>query len=204
MSSNSTTAKAIVPAGAATGKLTVTTAEGPGASKADFKVSPKVTGLSSDHGTRLATVTILGSNLAGATRVTFNGKAASFSVAGGTIDAVVPPDATTGRVAVTTPAGTGTGTSFTIVLKPAITSFTPASARSGTLVTVNGANLLYATHVTFPGGVDAPVATAVGQTRITVVVPEAVAAAGKLTVTNPADTSTPSTGTFRPLPSPSD
>ena len=67
---------------------------------------------------------------------------------------------------------------------------------------MNGANLLYASHVTFPGGVAAPVAAAVSQSRLTVVVPEEAAVAGKLTVTNPADTSTPSSGTFRPLPSP--
>ena len=52
-------------------------------------------------------VKILGTNLSGATSVTFNGKPAAFSVASKTyIKATVPTGATTGTVQVTTPGGT--------------------------------------------------------------------------------------------------
>jgi uncharacterized repeat protein (TIGR03803 family) len=53
------------------------------------------------------TVKILGTNLSGSTRVTFNGKLAAFSVSSKTfITATVPAGATTGTVQVTTPGGT--------------------------------------------------------------------------------------------------
>jgi uncharacterized repeat protein (TIGR03803 family) len=54
-----------------------------------------------------STVKILGTNLTGATKVTFNGKSAAFSVLSKTyIKATVPAGATTGTVQVTTPSAT--------------------------------------------------------------------------------------------------
>jgi uncharacterized repeat protein (TIGR03803 family) len=54
-----------------------------------------------------ATVKILGTNLTGATSVTFNGTAAKFNVVSSTlITAAVPADATTGALEVITPNGT--------------------------------------------------------------------------------------------------
>jgi hypothetical protein len=52
---------------------------------------------------------ITGSNFTGATTVTFNGVATTFTVNSPTqITAVVPAGATTGRIVVTSPSGTGT------------------------------------------------------------------------------------------------
>jgi uncharacterized repeat protein (TIGR03803 family) len=54
-----------------------------------------------------AAVTILGTDLTGATSVTFNGKAATFTVVSGSeITTKVPTGATTGKVKVKTPSGT--------------------------------------------------------------------------------------------------
>jgi len=54
-----------------------------------------------------STVKILGSNLTGATSVTFNGKAATFTVVSGSlIVTTVPGGTTSGRVRVVTPSGT--------------------------------------------------------------------------------------------------
>jgi hypothetical protein len=51
-------------------------------------------------------IQILGNDLAGTTSVTFNGRAAAFTVHSNTfITATVPPGATTGRVEVMTPKG---------------------------------------------------------------------------------------------------
>src|SRR5215471_18084433 len=53
------------------------------------------------------TIVILGTNLTGATAVTFKGTAAAFTVVSGTeITATVPTGATSGTVTVTTPSGT--------------------------------------------------------------------------------------------------
>jgi IPT/TIG domain len=61
-------------------------------------------------------VTIIGTNLTGATTVTFNQTAASFTVRSGTlIRATVPVGATTGTVQVVTPSGTlASNTAFTV------------------------------------------------------------------------------------------
>ena len=54
-----------------------------------------------------AAVKILGTNLTGATSVTFNGTAAAFKVVSSSlITATVPAGATTGKVQVVTPSGT--------------------------------------------------------------------------------------------------
>jgi uncharacterized repeat protein (TIGR03803 family) len=89
-----------------------TTYEG-GTNKADGTVFKLSTGLApfvktlpggGSVGTRVA---ILGTSLTGATRVTFNGVAASFSVVSETyISATIPVGATTGTVSVVTPGGT--------------------------------------------------------------------------------------------------
>jgi uncharacterized protein (TIGR03437 family) len=54
-----------------------------------------------------APVKILGTNLTGATNVTFNGTAAAFIVVSASlVTTTVPAGATTGKVEVTTPRGT--------------------------------------------------------------------------------------------------
>jgi uncharacterized protein (TIGR03437 family) len=54
-----------------------------------------------------AKIVILGTNLTGTSSVTFNGRAAMFTVVSATeITADVPTGATTGTVEVTTPSGT--------------------------------------------------------------------------------------------------
>ena len=66
-----------------------------------------------------ATVTILGTDLAGATGVTFNGVAAEFTPGSATaITATVPAGATSGQVKVTTPGGTLTSNVAFQVLEP--------------------------------------------------------------------------------------
>jgi uncharacterized repeat protein (TIGR03803 family) len=72
----------------------------------DMGLGPFVS-LVCNRGTVGQTIQILGQNLAGATSVTVNGTPASFQVVSETfMTAVIPADATTGSVVVTTPSGT--------------------------------------------------------------------------------------------------
>jgi cytochrome c peroxidase len=96
-------------------------------------------------------VTITGTPFTGATAVSFNGVAATFTLSPSeAIIATVPAGATTGPITVTTPNGpVKTTTRFTIT--PAITSFAPSSGGFGTGVTINGTNFTGATAVSFNG-----------------------------------------------------
>ncbi|MGI4870229.1 MAG: glycine-rich protein [Janthinobacterium lividum] len=78
--------------------------------------APTLTSLSPGSGPIGATITLTGTNMAGATAVSFNGTAATFSVINAsTLTATVPAGATTGLVTVTTPGGTTGGQLFTVV-----------------------------------------------------------------------------------------
>jgi hypothetical protein len=107
-----------VPAGATTGKLSVTTPSGTGTSAGSFTVipAPTISGFTPASGPVGATVTINGANFTGTTVVRFNGASASFSVTNaGKITAVVPVGATTGAISVTAPGGSAeSATGFTV------------------------------------------------------------------------------------------
>src|SRR6185436_1151919 len=71
-----------VPAGATTGRITVTTPNGTATSATDFVVTqpPTITSFSPASGPVGTAVTINGTNFTGATAVRFNGTLASFTV----------------------------------------------------------------------------------------------------------------------------
>jgi hypothetical protein len=69
---------------------------------------------------------------------------------------------------------------------PKITSFTPTSGRAGTVVTIQGSNLLGVTSVTF-NGVTATTFTVNSSSTITVTVPTG-ARTGVIAVTSPLGT----------------
>jgi List-Bact-rpt repeat protein/fibronectin type III domain protein len=86
--------------------------------------APTITGFNPTSGPVGSAVTITGTDFTGATAVTFNGaNALTFSVTSATsIQATVPPTATTGPLSVTTPGGTATSTnSFTVTLPLVVT-----------------------------------------------------------------------------------
>ncbi|PYU56679.1 MAG: hypothetical protein DMG55_22950 [Acidobacteria bacterium] len=150
-------------------------------------VAPTITTFTPESGPVGTSVTIGGTNFMGATAVTFNGSAASFTVTSDTaIQTTVPAGATTGPLSVTTPAGTATSaSSFAVVVAPTITSFTPSSGPVGTSVTIGGTNFMGATAVTFNGS--AAAFTVTSDTAIQTTVP-AGATTGPLSVTTPAGT----------------
>ena len=175
---------ATVPPTATTGPISVTTPSGTGASPASFSVTaqpaPAVSGVLPSSATVGSSVTISGSAFAGATSVTFNSRAAAFTVASDTtITATVPSGALTGPVTVTTPDGSSTSsTSFGVI--PALSSFSPTSGKAGTIVTISGSAFTGATSVTFNGAAAPFSVTAYSQ--ITATVP-AGATTGPIAVT---------------------
>jgi len=151
--------RAVVPAGATTGKVSATNSAGDvGVSSADFTVfqAPVIAGFTPVTGPVGTGVIITGSNFIGATAVKFNTTAAEFSVDNaGQITATVPAGATTGKITVTGPVGSGVSTqSFTVTAgtaPPAIAGFSPTSGAAGNTVVLVGTGFSGATTVQFTG-----------------------------------------------------
>jgi hypothetical protein len=106
--------RAKVPAGAATGKISVTNPDGAGASANVFTVTsgPLIASFVPAKAQVGAEITISGSNFTGVTKVAFNGITASSFVVDSSTKLRVPPGgipagATTGPISVTNSAGTG-------------------------------------------------------------------------------------------------
>jgi hypothetical protein len=143
------------------------------------------------------TIQILGKGLTGASKVSFHGASATFTVVSDTyMTAVVPAAATTGPVTVSTPGGTLTSNK-TFRVAPAILSFSPTSGAVGTAVQITGTSFTGATNVTF-GGVKATTFSVNSSTQITATVPTG-AKTGKIQVTTPGGTAASST-TFTVTP----
>jgi hypothetical protein len=158
---------------------------------------PAITGFSPTSAITGTTVTIRGAALAEASAVHFGTLAASFQVLSATeIAATVPDGEITGKVSVSTPAGTVTASGkFTATLS--IKSFTPASGAPGKQVTVRGVGFTAGSLVSFDG-VPASKVTFVSSKVLKALVPEG-AGTGQVTVTNkaaPAGT-VASAGTFK-------
>jgi IPT/TIG domain/Sortilin, neurotensin receptor 3, len=103
--------KAVVPNGAVTAKISVTTPAGTGTSASNFTVTLSVTGFSPSSGPTGTVVTITGVGFNSSSTVKFNGTAASSvtHVSSTQLKATVPSTATTGPIIVTnTTAPTGT------------------------------------------------------------------------------------------------
>jgi uncharacterized repeat protein (TIGR03803 family) len=107
---------AVVPATATTGSVTVTTPGGTLTSNKIFRVNPVILSFNPTSGKVGDPVTINGTSFKGATKVTFGGVKATFSVVSDIeITATVPTGAKTGKIQVTTPGGTATSaTDFTV------------------------------------------------------------------------------------------
>lgn len=125
--SDSTTLVAVVPPGATTGKINVTTADGNDDSSTDFTITPtpapSIESISPFSGQRANVVTIRGDNLTDAGSVTFNGtESPNFIIIDDhLIYATVPSGATTGAIAVVTEGGTAESDSFTVSARNTVT-----------------------------------------------------------------------------------
>ncbi|NML65656.1 hypothetical protein HHL22_10610 [Hymenobacter sp. RP-2-7] len=193
----------IVPGGASTGVVSVTTPTGTVTSSINFTVVPipTLTSFTPSSGQVGTSVVINGTNLSGATIVAFTGTtnnilANNFTInsSGTQLTVAVPPGASTGPLSITTPGGTVTSAAnFTVIPAPYIASFAPSSGVAGTRVTVQGGNLTGLSSLRL-NGVDATASISNNTgTSLVFTVPAAAAASGTSTVTGPAGTGT-STG----------
>ena len=114
--SSDTFITATIPADATTGFVTVTTPSGTLTSSRQFHVVPTISSIAPTSGPVGTLVTINGTGLLGATRVTFGGVVSSFTVVSSSkITATVPTGAVTGKVTVKTPGGSASSSAtFTV------------------------------------------------------------------------------------------
>ena len=128
-----------------------------------------------------ARVGMFGQGFSSASVVKFGGVVSTSVVRSGTtyLTAVVPVGAKTGAVTVTTGATTLTSPQ-TFKVRPKITSFSPPSGSTGTLVTINGSGLIQTTAVKF-GTVVATTFTMVSDSQVTAAVPSGLSA-GPVTI----------------------
>ena len=107
---------ATVPAGSLTGSVTVTTGTTTLTSPQTFNVTPTISSFAPPSGPVGTPVTITGTGLEQTTKVTFDGKSATFTVVSDTeVTAEVPTGAATGKIAITTKGGSATSaTRFTV------------------------------------------------------------------------------------------
>jgi hypothetical protein len=184
---SATQLKAVAPAHAAgTVDVTVTTPGGtstPVLGDHYAYGSPTVSSFTPSSGITGSTVTITGASFVPGATVKF-GTIASHAVtfiSGTQIKAVVPNGAVTGKISVTSPAGTGTSASnFTVTLS--ITGFSPSSGPTGTVVTISGVGFNSSSTVKF-NGTAATSVTHVSSTQLKATVPS-TATTGPISVTN--------------------
>jgi large repetitive protein len=134
------------------------------------------------------TVTITGTNLTGATSVSFGGiPAGSFSIISSTTINAVVGNGATGKVSVITPYGTVERNGFTFIPAPVISAFTPGSGSTGATITITGSNFNGATAVSF-GGIPAASFAVLTDATITAVL--GAGGSGNILVTTPGGTTT--------------
>ena len=161
------------PASGATGtSLTITGANFTGATAVKFAgVAIKPTLVTATSITVAVPANAVSGLISVETPVSTGVATGTFSVASATtITATVPANLISGPISVTAPAGIATA-SADFAAPPTISSFTPATASPGALVTITGTNLTSVSSVGFTGSTANATFTVVSPTQITATVP---------------------------------
>ena len=150
MVNSATQITAVVPTGATTGPIHVTTPIAPPfvtATNFTVGLAPTITSFTPTSGPVGTSVTITGTNLTGVTAVKFNGITATFTPSTATsVIATVPATATTGKITVTTGVASVTSTTdFTVTTAPVARTvqgfgFEPNSRVSGNVTVSSGSS----------------------------------------------------------------
>jgi hypothetical protein len=161
-------------------------------------LAPKVSSISPNAGPVAGgqTVTIIGTNLTGATGVAFGttGATGVTVVSDTELTATVPAHAAgTVNVTVTTPKGTSAAARYTYDPVPTVSAISPASGGQGTVVAITGTGFVPGSKVKF-GSVAAKASSLVSATQLTATVPAGagtvdttVTTPGGASATSPAD-----------------
>jgi hypothetical protein len=186
----------MVPSGASSGAISITSAGGTATSSTNFSVTqpvPSITSFLPNSGAAGTLVIIKGENFTGTSRVTVGGVSATFTMSqdGTTLNVAVPEGAQTGTIVVVTPNGTTTSReTFTVLPSaPVITSFAPTTGGANSSIIIQGRNFSNVTRVTI-GGVSTTFVVN-GSNSITVTVPSN-AQSGVVTVTTAGGTASSS------------
>ena len=157
---------ATVPAGATSGLISVKNNSGTGNSPAMFYLQPWITNATAS-GIVNSSLVIDGRNLTNASAVQVNGVNYVFTNSPTQIVAIVPSNAMTGPITVTTPGGIFINTNSFVVL-PKIYSFSPTIGPAGTVVTISGTSLFDVTNVQFNGTSASPYNVMTNQLQVKV------------------------------------
>lgn len=175
VSQSATEIKVEVPANSQDGKITLrplSNVEIPSGESLTMVV-PTITSIAPNPGKNGGNITITGTNLDLVNRVTFGGDKNGTIQGGGTatqITVAIPADATEGIVTVGTAANKSVQSASSLTLvKPVITSFSPASVQTANSpsITITGTNLDIVSKIVFNGDFEA----AVSGTATQIVVP---------------------------------
>lgn len=210
---SSSTINAVVPPGPSAGGTVSVLITGPGGISAGGITytyiptpPPIITSLAPSSGpvSGWNTVTIIGSNLNGATAVTFAGHAAgSFTVLSSSEINTLAPQGTPGvaPVVVTTPGGISAPFGYTYVAAPAPVAVFPTTdvTSGGRIVTITGTSLSGTTSVSF-GAVAATSFTVVSDTEVDAVTPMHIAGTVPIIITTPGGTDSSLSFKFNPAP----
>src|SRR5262249_16618725 len=139
----------LVPAGASTGPISVTTTDGSFTNANNFFLPATISSFAPTNTAPGTQVSIKGQNFIGATVVQFGGVSAAFDPTNTpSLGAKVPTNVVTGPITVIPPAGTASS-AVLFYGAPVISGFSPTHGLPGNSVTIRGANFLGTTAVRF-------------------------------------------------------
>ncbi len=145
--------------------------------------APRITSFTPQSAGVGASLTIRGSGLRGATRVTVGGVAVSaFVVQSDSVIVATLGAGASGAVRVATPIASAALEGFVFTTPPVITAFTPSRAKVGATIVISGSGFVGATTVTI-GGVAAEIFSVDSDSRITAVAAEGTSSGAVVVLT---------------------
>ncbi len=151
---NDTQIRAVIPAEATTGPVTVNTSRGFAVSDSFFQVAPRISSFEPVFGKEGDVIVLQGANFSGLSQVWVGDQLANFQTVGQTqLSFAVPTDASTGVIRVVSPAGQAESEQEFQVIgpEPFILEFDPVMAPPGQLIVIRGVQFSNASEVLFSG-----------------------------------------------------